>query len=485
MKHDAAVQTTTITGLHYHKSNDIHWLFACDTARCNVYDEGTEAMVDISGGSDIFTGLASDLFWFLTFDGYTYLCNGEDSPYKISGANCDIDGSYTIESFNTDLNDSGSRVMTSYKQLYHLNDRLLAYDIAENTTRKRYRLRYSQPLVRGNTPVFTDDYYLDVPTDDIPVTGRRLGRYIYLWHDESLWMIRPTGDTDLPFKPDLIRGDQGSRSHHVCVPFEKGFLTVGNKDLIHFDGYESRPLNLPNLNNVLALFEWDAIKYSWGVHDKHRKKIYITFAASGSTYPDRILEYSLTEKMFAVHAMNAHTMTMYPQFGGAPGWDDAPAAYGLDPATATLDDMPISGADYTFGLDYPIPVYGGRDGKLYRMFLGTDEAGSNYGFTAKTARFNPFTNKEQRVALGRIAFLVDTSATASFTASLYKNTGDTAYKTQVITCTGSGDKHWESMHAGGEIGDFHRIGFSNTTKDNSPAIHAMWLEMEPAGYLDP
>jgi len=81
--------------------------------------------------------------------------------------------------------------------------------------------------------------------------------------------------------------------------------------------------------------------------------------------------------------------------------------------------------------------------------------------------------------------LVDTSATASFTINLYKNTSSTAYKTQTITCTGSGDKHWESIHAGGEMGDFHQIEFTNDASANTPVIHATYLEMEAAGMIDP
>lgn len=68
---------------------------------------------------------------------------------------------------------------------------------------------------------------------------------------------------------------------------------------------------------------------------------------------------------------------------------------------------------------------------------------------------------------------------------LYKNTSSTAYKTQTITCSGSNDKHWETLHAGGEIGDFHQIEFSNNDSANTPVIHATWLEFEPAGGIDP
>ena len=425
MKHGAAVQTTSITGLHCHNSQKSQFLIACDTARPNVYDPSAGAMIDVSGGSDIFDGTNQDMFWFLTFDDVTYMSNNYDVPYKFVGDDYDPTGSYAVVEFNLDLNAAGTSKMTAYNMLFHLNDRLLAYDIVEDGDHKAYRLRYTQALARGNTPVFTDGYYLDVPTDDTPVTGRRLGRYVYLWHEHSLWMIRPTGDTDVPYKPDFIRGDMGSQSPRVCIPFDKGFLTVGHKDLYHFDGYEVRPANLPHLNNILDQFEWAALKYSHGIHDKTNKRIYITFAASGSTYPDRVLEYSLTEKLACVHLLDAHTMTMFNGHS-IPLWNAADDAYsaiaknqqtsgtltvgdtyrienwlsdddftnvggtnvddnefvasGTTPtkwtnssvlANITLSAMPIASTSYGFDREAYYPVYGGRDGFIYRMFTGT------------------------------------------------------------------------------------------------------------------
>jgi hypothetical protein len=407
-------------------------------------------MVDASDGSNIFSGSSSDMFCFQQIDGKTYMTNGVDGVYYFNGDTYDPEDATAVTALT--LN-NGSGTFTGVKMLFHLNDRLLAYDIVDQTVHKPYRLRYSQTLARGNTPVFTDGGYLDVPTDDTPVTGRRIGRYVYIWHEHSLWAIGPTGDTDVPFQPTIIRGDLGSKSRGVCVPFNKGLLTIGNKDLVFFDGYETKLLDLPNLHNILTKFSWAALKYSWGTYDECAQRIYITLAAVGSTYPDRILEYNITESVWAVHTIDAHSLTVFN----------------------TL----LTGSERSY------PVFGGRDGWVARLFTGGDDNGSDIAFTAKSARFNPFAKEGKRCALGRVAILVDVDATASFTVSLFKNTSSTAYKTKTISCSGSGDKMWVTMHAGGEIGDFHQIQFANDDSDNSPVIHATWLEMEPAGKVNP
>ena len=482
MIHGAAVQTTSVTGLHCHTALGRSYLIACDTARANILDLYSSAMVDVSGGSDIFSGGNVDLFWFLTYDDKTYMTNFQDGIFVFTGSTYDPTSPAAVAELDLSTSLTTNAKMNTVQQLYHLSDRILAYNIVDDGQSKPFRLRYSQTLARGNTPVFTAGNYLDVPTDDKPVTGRRLGRYIYLWHEQSLWMIRPTGDTDIPFAPDRVREDLGSASPKVCVPFEKGFLTVGHKDLIHFDGYETKKMNLPQLNNILDQFTFAALKYSWGTYDEPNQRIYITFAATGSTLPDRVLEYDITGKRMAVHKIPAHTMAMY---NGSQiiAWDDADAAYSAD--GALLSDMPISGATDVLGGEEWYPCYGGRDGFVYRMFTGTNDAGIKFDFAALSARLNPFTKQGKRCALGRVAVLVDNDATASFTISLYKNTSSTAYKTQSVSCDGTGDKFWVSMHAGGEIGDWHQIKFSNDIINNTPVIHATWLEMEPAGGINP
>ena len=481
MSHGGVAKTYPINGLYVHTSSQYNWIIACDRLRPNVYDVNSDALIDVSGDTDLFSGRAADLFWFQIFDGKTYFTNGIDGIYVFNGETFDPGSPAAVTALDL-TTDTAS--FTAAKMIFFLNDRLIAYDIIDDGTLRPYRMRYSQALARGNTPVFTAGGYLDIPTDDTPVTGRRLGRDIYLWYENSIWKIGPSGNTALPFIPDLIRGDLGSKCRQVCIPFRKGLLTVGHKDLNFFDGFEVKPMNLPNLRDILNTFEWESLKYSWGVYDQSNGRFYITFTATGSVYPDRILDYNINDNTAAIHIISAASMAMFDA-SGIPSWDMADDAYAFD--GATMADMNIT-SQYpltTKGQLQWFPIFGGQDGWLYQLFSGTDDAGSTIEFKAKSARFNPFSKTGERCALGRVAVLVDTSATASFTINLYKNTSSTAYKTQTITCTGSGDKHWESIHAGGEMGDFHQIEFTNDASANTPVIHATYLEMEAAGMIDP
>lgn len=482
MNHGGAVQTTTITGLWTHSSKNQHFLLACDTARPNVYSPETTAMLDVSGGSDIFSGGAADLFNFMTLHGKTYMTNFQDTMYMFDGDAFEPSVPTAVSAMDLTTHATSGAKMNTAHMLFFLSDRFLAFDIVDDGTYRPYRLRYSQTLAWGETPSFQDGNYLDVQSDDKPVAGMRLGRYIYIWFEKSLHMLRPSGTTAIPFRFDYIRGDLGSQTPGVCIPFDKGMMTVGHKDLLYFDGYEVKRMNLPNLNNILAQFEWSALKYSWGVFDSTNRRVYITFAATGSTYPDRILEYGITDKVWAIHKFPAHALAMC-NGAAMPQWDDADAAYASD--GATLAEMPIAGGLDVISKEAWFPIYGGRDGWVWRMFTGTSDNDVKYDFKAASARLNPFNKIGKRCSLGRVAVLVDTSATASFDVKLYKNTSSTAYKTQTITCTGNSDKHWETLHAGGEIGDTHQIEFSNDAKANLPVIHATWLEMEPAGHINP
>lgn len=483
MKHGAAVQTYPVTGVWMHSSRGYRWLIACDTLRPCVL--GDSAFVDISGGSDLFSGTWQNLFKFLTLDDKTYFTNNTtDGVFMFNGASFDISSPTAVTSVNLNL-DSGA--MTTVNMLFHLADRLMCYDVTEGGVYRPYRLRYSQALAVGNTPVWTDGYYLDIPTDDFPVCGRRLGKYVYIWHRKSLWVIRPTGDTAIPFAPDRVRTDLGGTSPFCCIPFEKGLLTIGHHDLLYFDGYATRKLNVPHLHDMISNFTWSALRYSYGAYDEPRQKVYI--AMTDSSVNDRILEYDIENKNWTVHTVQALCMTFFDGSGFIP-WDDADASFAYD--GATLAEMPIEGtSDAGVRLSNlpEYPVIGKDDGFVYRLFNGTDDDGSDIDWLAKSAQLNPFKEKGLRASLGRVAVLVDTDATASFSIRLYKNGITTAYKTQTISCAGTGAqggaRHWETLHAGCEIGDFHTIEFYHSASANTPKVHATWLEMEPAGHIDP
>lgn len=479
MKHGTSGVTNAITGLYFHKYPHNDWLVACDKARVNVLDMANDVMLDCSGGSDIFDASDYDFHWFWQKDNKTYMTNGYDGIYYIDFDSFDPDSVTAAQALSMTL-DSGS--MTSVGMMFGLVDRMIVLDIIEGGVHRPYRIRYSQALTRGLTPSFTDGNYLDFPTDDTPITGRQIGKYIYVWFEKSLWAIRPSGDTTLPIRTEKLRGDLGSKSRNVCIPFEKGVMTIGHKHLIFFDGYETRYLNMPKLREILADYNWASLKYSWGHFDEITNRIYITLTTSG-TSADRILEYDIEQKTFGLHKVAANCLATY-NGAGVPTWDNADEYFASD--GATLDEMPISGGyGGVLGEQKWYMVYGGQDGYLYRLFTGGTDNGSVIDFTATTARLNPYSERGQRCALGRVAVLVDNDSSASFTLSLLKNTSTTAYKSQTISCDLAGDKGWVSMHAGGEIGNSHQLKFYNSASSNRPRIHAIWLEMEPAGHIDP
>ena len=486
MVHGNVKQTSTVLGLWSHQYNYTTWIIACDNKRPNIYDPSTGTMIDISGGLDVFGGSVNDedMFNFLQKDNRTYMTNGQTGVYYFDDSTfepSDI-STHTVTELDMSLSTTSLAKINSCKQMFALSDRLIMWDIVEDGTSLQHRLRFSQGLTRNSVPIFTDDNFLDIPTDDRPVTGRVLGRNLYLWFEHSLWVVKPSGDTVTTFRSERLRDDLGSVSSFVCIPFKKGLMTLGHKHLIHFDGFEVRELDLPNLQNILDDFNLTSLKYSWGIYDETNDRVYITMTDSGSTLPDRILEYNVIENTYCKHRVNAQTLVMFNGSERTP-WDDADAAFGSD--GDTLAQMPIAGSTTALNSEAWYPVFGTRDGFIHRLFNGTSDNMNKYIMRADSARFNPFSKNGLRCAMGRVAFLVDTDSAASFVVNLHKNTSETAYKSQVLKCTGNESKTWVSLHAGGEIGDFHQIRIYNTGINNKPRIHATWLEMEQAGYIDP
>ena len=135
----------------------------------------------------------------------------------------------------------------------------------------------------------------------------------------------------------------------------------------------------------------------------------------------------------------------------------------------------------------PFTLIGCRNSQVYKWndgeFDGTNNDSGKIEIKELSSRLNPFVKQGQKAALEKVEIYLDNDNSASFTASLFKNTSSTAYKTKVISADLSNDKDFVTIFADGEIGKFHRLQIAHTERNNTPKIHAFIFYFEPAGRL--
>ena len=489
MKHGAVEQSNTaITGIKTYLNKGMPTLLIMDTKRANRYNAVKDTMIDVSNDVsspiDIFSGAANDHFSFVNWLETGYMVNNVDQIHRYSG------DAVTPFDIPVDSGATENQVSTA-RFVFVKDDRLL---LLAPTVKGSYipnQLNFSEVL----RPIFNSAGAgsVQAETQETISAAGFVGKDIAVFFrgpkGGSLWRIRTTGDSTIPFKWERVSRTEGCRAPYSGVEFEDGLAAVGLNNILFYDGFR-KILNLeqPNLRDILSEFDDAVIQSVTGYNQNEEEHLLFNFAATGSSVTDRILDYNVVDNNWTIHK-SAQSFFLN-SFGGFNGQkvptfvelDDVITFDGDVVSNMTVDSRAILGTPSLFTL------IGGRNSQVYKWnsgaFDGTNNDSGKIEIDARSSRWNPFTKEGRRVKFGRIKLLLDNDATASFTISFFKNTSSTAYKTQVVSCDGSNDKFWETISVDGEVGDFHRIKISHTEKGNRPRIHAFLLFMKAAGHLD-
>ena len=500
MKHGNTAQTaTSITGIHAHLKNGMPLLLITDskgsagsyTGRCNLYNAVDQTMADISSDlttpADIFTGSPSDFMHFLNWRGVIYMVNNVDQIYQWAGR------SNAVVPFNIQVNsDTKTNHINTCQFLFVIDDRMVLLGTVEFGQWYPQRLRYSPVLQTDFTQSGggTDDAETQERICAAGIIGKTVYAYFQGPDGGSFWRIRRTGNSDIPLEWERITTTEGSRSPYSGVEFKDGLAAVGLSNILFYDGFKIKFLDLPQNRDILTEFNDAHIRkvFAYNQRERDQRHLLFTFADSSSSVMDRILDYNVDENNWTKH--RSEQSFFINCFGGfneqkvptMSELDDVVASDGALVSAITVDSRAV------LGNPQPVTLIGCRNSKVYKWnsggYDGTDDDNGKIEINATSSRWNPFAKHGRKVACEKIGFLVDNDANASFLASVFKNTSSTAYTTKTISCDGSNDKFWIYIFCDGEIGDFHRLKISHTARNNRPRIHAIMPYFAPGGRLD-
>ncbi len=503
MKHGSTLQTVTpITGIHTYLKNGMPSLLIMDTRRANYYNAVDGSMTDVSSSlaspAKIFNGSASDFFSFLNWRGVGYMVNNVDQVYQWSGPG------NAVVPFNIQLSsDTKTNHIDTCQYIFVIDDRLVLLGPVEFGDWFPQRLRYGPVLQTDFTqPGSGSD---DAETQERISAAGMIGKTVFAFFDGpgggSLWKIRRTGNTDIPLEWERVTATEGSPSPYSGIEFKDGLVAVGTSDILFTEGSPVRPIQFlggPNLRDILTEFNNDKIRSVFGYKQKEigQNHLLFTFADSTGSTMNRILDFNIPENNWTVHkSEQSFFVNMIGGFNGqkVPSFielDDVLKDMGFDVSDPAIVSEITVDSRAVLGSPSPFTLIGCRNSRVYKWndgdYDGTDDASGKINWNALSGRWNPFTKTGQRVACQKIGLLVDNDDSASFTISVYKNTGSVAYKTKVISCDSADDtvdKFWVWIFCDGEIGDFHRLQISHTEKGNSPKIHAFQPYFAAAGRL--
>ena len=506
MNHSGVDQTaTTITGIHSYIKNGLPSLLIMDTARANSYNAVADVMTDVSSDlvtpADIFSGSASDFFVFQNWQGVGYMVNNVDQIHQWSGVGT------AVTPFNIQISDdTKTNHVDTCRFIFIKDDRLLLLDTTEFGEWQSGRLRYS--------PVLQTDFNaagagnVDAPISQRVSAAGFIGNDIAVYMQGggvgSLWLIKSTANADIPFRWVKITETETCRSPYSGLAFKDGLVSVGLSNFLFFQGFpiQVKFLDLPHVRDILTEFNDGFIRsvYAYNQREQDERHLLFTFADASSSAMDRILDYNVLENNWTKHkSAQSFFINVIGGFNGQAvptlvELDDVVTVDGDIVSNITVDSravLPVAGNQAGLSTPSPFTLIGCRNSQVYKWtdgeFDGTNDANGNISINATSSRWNPFVKNGRKVACEKIGFLVDHDTAASFTASVFKNTRSTAYKTKVISCTSpdtTKDKFWVWIFCDGETGDFHRLKISHTARGNTPRIHAIMPYFQDAGRVD-
>jgi hypothetical protein len=486
MKHGAVAQSTTsIMGIHLYLYDGLPQLLIFDTKRVNRYNPVDDTMTDITGGSDIFSGGNEDFFSFANWLGVGYMTNNTDQIYKYTGS-----GNVAVFNITLSSSDDETNVVDTCRHIFIKNDRMLLLDVVEYGDWLPQRCRYS--------PVLSTDFsasgggYVDAPTEERISSAGWVGNDLIVFfqglYSGSIWKLRTTGDSDLPFRWEKVTTTNTSLAPYALVEFNDGVSVIGLNNILFYDGFKVQYLDLQKVRDIVDVIDTSKIRLSTAHNAIQDQRILYTYTASGSSAPDRVLDYNILEKSWSVYTtVDAHCFGTFDD-QAVPIWTDADDIYSSDGAlmsAMTLDSREI------LNDPFPFTLMGTRTSKVYKFgvgnYDGTDDASGTIALDVRSSRWNPYIREGLQAYLKNAVFLVDNDASASFSVSFYRNSRSTADRTNTVSCDSDddgADKFWVSTTAGGTVGNFHRIKISHDARNNRPRIHAILLFMRRGGELN-
>jgi len=438
-----------------YKNDSTNQLLAMDMERLNRYNATGKRFEDVSG--DTWTGADYNFFWCANWNDKLYITNGVDHVKEwngtaLSDTTMDIGGGDSV---------STTLLMFAYKQ------RLVLLRVTETTDGfKPQRARWGRV---GGTD-YTNDEYIDAPTEEWIVAAGMLGDDLIVFFEQSVWKLVYTANSTLPFNWVKIADTVGAYATNSVMLFSDELLALSSTGIVGTDGLEAYTVDEKIPNFVLEINPF-GMKYCYDVDIDEEKQSWITYPSLGSDVADHVLCFNYQEKSWSNFIMNMHTFGFYER-AEDPTWDEIDEAW---------DDLERSWDDRMIVAGYPITLGGNHVGLIFYINNGTTDDGNPIHFIVKGGRWNPYIKEGFSARLGYIDFLVDADPSISFDVDLYKDTNAASYKTVTIGCAGDGDKVWKRIFSG-QVGSFHSIKITHTGNEQL-RIHAIVPYFKSSGKL--
>lgn len=456
----AKVSNNPIAGIYqYTKADGTQTLTFWDTRKFYTYDAVNKVVNAVSGLSD-FTGDADSTFWAVNWKDQLFFTNNADRLSYYDGS--------TIDNVLVDIDEDTVNELTTCKLVLVYHGRLIVFNTTEDGNAFPQRARWSSI---DNPHDWTRDEYVDAPTNDVIISADFIGDTLYVFFDKSIWALRYTQNSVLPFRWERVSSIDGGYAKHARAAFSDRILTTNGARFIGTDGIDTFKIDqvIPDaMLNVNPVHAQNIYSY---VSEEFRET-YWAFTSRNSDTNDRVLVNNLDDGCWMEYTMPVKV------FGFGKVFDDLT----WDDVDLTWDELEQRWDARTGQAGFPLSLFGDYDGNIFYLDSGGNDDGQPIDAVATSADFAPFSIQGQLTHLGYADILISTDADITLTFEFYVDEDDLPYVTYEFALSGSGTREWHRIYLNA-VSENHRFKIKNSAANQTFEIHAIVLYAKPGGMI--
>ncbi|MFP4086637.1 MAG: hypothetical protein ACLFUL_07575 [Desulfobacteraceae bacterium] len=461
---------TRIMGIFsFHRQDGSSELLFFDPARANKYNEPQNRLEAIEhedeGYGDIWTGDNSDFFWSENWQDRLFITNGKDQLQVYDGSE--------FSDFPIDYTGGGSNRVDACLMIFAHKGRLIILSTTEDGTSHPQRARWSAAGTYDDWDESEGGGYVDADTLDRIVTADYIADELIVYFERSVWTLKYTGDSFLPFVWEKLSGTEGAYATHSIVPFSDELLALGPVRFIGTDGLNTYTVD-DKIPEYALTIDQGKLKYTYGAVLEEERQAWWLYPPPGADISERALVLQYEDNSWATFTMELSCL----------GYWEEITTFTWESINKTWEEINLTWNDLNqYAAGYPLTLGGGDEGYIFTLNRGNTDYGDPIPMKIHYGEWNPFVEKGLKARLGWVDLLVTQNPDTSVTIEFYLDHESEPYLTKTIVFEGQAgsEKIWIRVFANA-VGNSHSLRIHHTAS-NPVEIHAVVPYFRPAGPI--
>ena len=414
---------------NYYTNAGVQELLIFDTKRCGKYNETTEEIDDLTQ-TDVWGGSQDNFIWAENWKDRLFVTNNQARPYSYDGT--------SFTALMMDIDDDATNEVTTVLMFFSYKERLVALRTTEDGVSYQQRARWCKAGDPDTWDESDGGGYVDAPTLDWIMAADFIGDDLIVWFERSVWRLKYTGNSTLPFRWEQIAATDGSYSTFGTFSFSDEVVTIGSTSIVATDGLDAYSID-KKVPDIVLDIDQSLFDNTFAVVIEENNQVLISYPTIGQTENNETICLNYEGNSWSKFDFG---FNCYGYFSEA-------NELTIDDIDDAFDDLEITFDARTNQVGFPTTLAGDTSGYIWKINDGGADNGSDIEFEVICGRWNPFIKDGRMGRLGWVDFLVERDPGISFNVDFYVDQEPVAHTTETVTCDSDSDteeKIWKRAY---------------------------------------